>query len=70
MADAKVITFGAICRNGHEAVFTYAAPELRQLLQTRSLQFYCDRCIAIRPPSSAETHTLIQRVLQSELESP
>jgi hypothetical protein len=39
MADAKVITFGAICRNGHQAMFTYAAPELRRLLQAGSLQF-------------------------------
>jgi hypothetical protein len=66
---AKMITFTAPCRNGHQATYTYSALELRELLQTASLRFHCDTCIATRPPTAAETMTLTQRVLRSESES-
>src|SRR5438552_15073207 len=66
VTTAKTITFSAPCRNGHRPTYTYSAPELRELLQTASLRFHCDRCVATRPPTAEETLTLTQRVLRTE----
>ena len=66
---AKMIVFTAPCRNGHEPTYTYSVQELRELLQTASLRFHCDRCVATRPPTAAETLTLTQWVLRTESES-
>jgi hypothetical protein len=66
---AKIITFTAPCRNGHQPTYTYSLSELRELLQTASLRFHCDSCVSTRAPTVAETLTLTQRVLRSESES-
>jgi hypothetical protein len=68
VASTKPIAFSATCRNGHEATYSYSTSELRELLQSASLRFHCDRCVATRPPTAAETLTLTQRVLRAESE--
>ena len=68
VAARQTIVFSAPCRNGHESTYTYSATELRELLQSASLRFHCNRCVATRAPTAAETLALTQRVLRCESE--
>src|SRR5260370_30019527 len=58
VAVRKTIVFSAPCRNGHQSTYTYSATELRELLQSASLRFHCNRCVATRAPTAAETLAL------------